>query len=71
MENHVFRVGGEDGAAVELRVTASIGVATLGERAASAEQLIRAADSALYSAKEAGRNRVVTSAPGGATGVAD
>jgi diguanylate cyclase (GGDEF)-like protein len=41
-----------------LRLTVSIGVATLPEDAASVTRLVEAADSALYAAKEAGRNRV-------------
>lgn len=59
MQGHVFPVISADGTAIELRVTASIGVATLGERAETAERLVRAADRALYGAKAAGRNRVV------------
>jgi diguanylate cyclase (GGDEF)-like protein len=68
MEAHVFRVVGGDGAPVEVRITASVGLSTLGESVDSAERLIRAADSALYSAKETGRNRVVTFAPAGVAG---
>jgi diguanylate cyclase (GGDEF)-like protein len=41
-----------------LKVTTSIGVAVMGELA-SAEQLVAAADVALYEAKRAGKNRVV------------
>ena len=66
MEERVFRVVRADGAAVELRVTASIGVATLGEQSDSAERLVRDADLALYTAKAAGRNRVVASGQPGA-----
>jgi two-component system cell cycle response regulator len=42
----------------EIPVTVSIGVATYSEAIGSAEQLISAADTALYMAKENGRNRV-------------
>ncbi len=47
-------------------LTASFGVATLPDHAASGEHLLRAADRALYAAKNAGRNRVelVSSAEG-------
>jgi len=41
-----------------IKVTVSIGVAAFPEMASSAEELTKAADSALYAAKEGGRNRV-------------
>ncbi len=44
------------------RLTASLGIAAYPENAASAHDLIDEADRALYSAKEAGRNRVCLSA---------
>lgn len=42
----------------EVRITCSIGVASVPETGASVENLITAADAALYRAKERGRNRV-------------
>jgi diguanylate cyclase (GGDEF)-like protein len=42
-----------------IRVTTSIGLATLPGAAATAEELIAKADAALYEAKRAGKNRVV------------
>ncbi|MFZ0772172.1 MAG: GGDEF domain-containing protein [Candidatus Sulfotelmatobacter sp.] len=47
-------------ASAELSVTASIGVATCGLENSSAEEVVQAADKALYRAKAAGRNRVET-----------
>ena len=43
-----------------LRVTASIGTATLPDAAADVRELFEAADEALYEAKRQGKNRVVT-----------
>jgi len=40
-------------------VTASLGVATAGDKALSAEALLHASDRALYRAKDEGRNRVI------------
>jgi len=53
-------------------VTGSVGVAVFPEHGGDAEMLLRAADRALYAAKERGRNRVVI-APGsrGAQGLVD
>jgi len=51
------RVRPEDGS-VDLSVTVSIGVAGPSARARAVEEVIQAADKALYRAKQAGRNRV-------------
>jgi len=41
-------------------VTVSIGVASVSDGSFDAEELLRRADEAVYTAKETGRNRVVT-----------
>jgi diguanylate cyclase (GGDEF)-like protein len=41
-------------------ITVSIGVAERNHKHASPDQVVQAADKALYRAKEAGRNRVAT-----------
>ena len=51
---HPFLAG--DG--LKLRLTVSVGVATLPDVAASAEELVRAADIAMYRVKESGKNGV-------------
>jgi two-component system, cell cycle response regulator len=51
---HRFLAG--DGLAIHL--TASVGVATLPDAAASAEELVQAADKAMYAVKDAGKNGI-------------
>jgi diguanylate cyclase (GGDEF)-like protein len=46
------------GNGLNLRLTASVGVATLPDVAASAEELVRAADMAMYQVKDSGKNGV-------------
>jgi diguanylate cyclase (GGDEF)-like protein len=46
---------------VDRAITASLGVATIPDHASDGDQLIRAADRALYLAKTNGRNRVEAS----------
>jgi len=53
-----FQVNAE----IALRVTASVGVSTLERQEDTPETLFKRADTALYSAKRNGRNRVVTEA---------
>jgi diguanylate cyclase (GGDEF)-like protein len=53
VEKHTFEYDDE-----ALRVTVSVGVATLGKQVVDGADLIRAADEKLYEAKETGRNRV-------------
>ncbi len=47
------------GDGLDIRLTASVGVATLPDVAASAEELVRAADTAMYRVKDRGKNGVV------------
>jgi diguanylate cyclase (GGDEF)-like protein len=44
---------------LDVRLTASVGVATLPDVAASAEELVKAADTAMYRVKDRGKNGVV------------
>ena len=48
---------------LDLRVTASVGIAAYPDHATSAERLERFADAALYVAKRSGRNRIEIAAP--------
>ena len=43
---------------INFRLTASVGVATLPDVAASAEELLHAADTAMYQVKDAGKNGI-------------
>src|SRR5262245_25503712 len=52
---HRFLAG--DG--LDIHLTASVGVATLPDVAASAEELVQAADKAMYQVKESGKNGIV------------
>jgi diguanylate cyclase (GGDEF)-like protein len=53
----------EEDVADDLRVTVSVGVATLGADGTTVDALLRRADAALYYAKALGRDRVASAAP--------
>jgi diguanylate cyclase (GGDEF)-like protein len=55
----IERLHVEDGARVTPTVTVSVGVALYPQHGAVAADVVKAADTALYAAKRAGRNRVV------------
>jgi diguanylate cyclase (GGDEF)-like protein len=57
---HAIRRLSQVSASNQLSVTASMGVATSSHETTSAEEVVRAADKALYRAKAAGRNRIET-----------
>jgi diguanylate cyclase (GGDEF)-like protein len=48
---------------LSIRLTASVGVASLPDAAASADELIAAADRAMYAVKDAGKNGIQTAPP--------
>lgn len=54
------KLSGKNPGKKKLHVTVSIGAATRDEKNSTPEQLIKAADQALYKAKKGGRNRVCT-----------
>ena len=55
-----FRFLAGDG--LDIRLTASVGVATLPDAAASAEELVQAADKAMYAVKDSGKNGIQAAA---------
>jgi diguanylate cyclase (GGDEF)-like protein len=59
IESHDFGLRKEADASARVAVTASVGVATLGEQIDNVEKLVAVADKNLYRAKQEGRNRVV------------
>lgn len=56
---HVFLAGH----GLEIHLTASVGVATLPDAAASAEELLQAADQAMYRVKDSGKNGIQSAPP--------
>ena len=59
VRDFVFLAG--DG--LDVRLTVSVGVATLPDAASSAEELVRAADVAMYRVKETGKDGVSVANP--------
>jgi diguanylate cyclase (GGDEF)-like protein len=57
--SHAFLAG----EGLDIRLTASVGVATLPDAAASAEELVQAADKAMYAVKDSGKNGIQVAAP--------
>jgi two-component system cell cycle response regulator len=51
---HTFLAGND----LDIHLTASVGVATLPDAAASAEELVQAADKAMYRVKQSGKNGI-------------
>ena len=62
LESSLIKLTATKGEEREIRVTCSIGVASFGGAIESVEKLVGIADQNLYSAKQAGRNRVGTTA---------
>ena len=52
------------GDGLDIRLTASVGVATLPDVAAAADELVHAADAAMYLVKDRGKNGIQAAAPG-------
>ncbi|HEU0186484.1 MAG TPA: GGDEF domain-containing protein [Gallionellaceae bacterium] len=61
IESHPVEISDESDVKQTIQVRVSIGVACLGANIDSKEKLFKAADRALYRAKEEGRNRVIVS----------
>jgi len=59
IENHPFPAGAPAGNGILLRCTVSIGIAAMTRECAKAGQLLQMADTAMYRAKQGGRNRTV------------
>jgi diguanylate cyclase (GGDEF)-like protein len=62
IESHQFEISDGSGASQTIRIGISIGVAGLSANIGSKEDLVQAADQALYRAKKEGRNRVIVAA---------
>lgn len=63
IESHQIELQHDSGESQMLQISISIGVAGLGAEINTKDKLIRAADKALYRAKEEGRNRVIIATP--------
>lgn len=63
IESHDFSLTNVPGGIRRIRVTASIGVASLGDGVDDRERLVHDADENLYRAKQEGRNRVIAGMP--------
>lgn len=66
MEMHGLKLTNRTGESYEIRITISIGVASLSPEAPDYKSVIKNADAALYRAKQKGRNRVVIHGANGA-----
>jgi diguanylate cyclase (GGDEF)-like protein len=53
---------------LDVRLTASVGIATLPDAAATADELVAAADSAMYQVKNRGKNGIQAATASGRSG---